>query len=214
MTFSHPLPKETFIVGVMGVSLFGMLLLMSLGNLKKASKPLAILFFCTMMLMCFLELPRYVVMIVTRKYESTLAYSCHILASCLYFLSVSLVCFMWAWLLEMGKSSINILYSKTGVLSVNIIVGTVALTMCVLCIMSPDLDDFFHSTAFIVYTSSEVIALVFYSGIVAMFGIRLLLRYVSGCLAGLAYDFLDSKIILIQAREHNIQMHFSSSKMH
>lgn len=177
MSFGGPLPEETFAVGVIGVSLFTILLLISLVNLRRASKQLAVLFFSCIMIMCILEFPRYIVMIVLRRYVSTLAYSCHILASCIYFLCVSLVCFMWAWLLELGKYT-NILYGRYGVLCVNVMVGAVALSMCALCVMSSSLHSFFDSTAFIIYTSTEVLALIFYTGIVSFFGIRLVLRLV------------------------------------
>jgi hypothetical protein len=176
MSFGNPLPEEIFVVGIIGVSLFAIILVLSLYNLTIASQPLAALFFWTMTLMSILECPRYIVMIAMKEYVSTYAYSCHILASCLYFMCVSLVCFMWARLLELGKYS-NVLYSKWGVLTINIIVGILALTMSAMCIMSSSLHNFFESTAFIVYTLSEVVALTFYSGVVAVFGVRLLSRY-------------------------------------
>lgn len=176
MSFGNPLPNETFGVGIVGVSLFGIICFLAMYNLTIASQPLAILFFFTMTIMSVLECPRYIVMIATKEYESTYAYSCHILASCLYFMCVSLVCFMWARLLELGKYS-NVLYSKWGVVTINITVSILALTMSVLCIMSSSLQNFFESTAFIIYTLSEVIALTFYTGVVALFGVRLLYRY-------------------------------------
>ena len=135
MTFSEPSAVESQIVGIIGVLLYGFIFVVSVVNLWRSEKLMPRYFFLAMTLMATLELPRYIVMVIFRSYTSTLAYSCHIIASYLYFLCVSLVCLMWCWLLELGVYT-NVLYSKSGLLLANVALGLSAIIACSFCIVS------------------------------------------------------------------------------
>jgi hypothetical protein len=165
---------EIFIVGVIGVALYCFVLSVSVVNLFKTTKAISKYFFIAMSCLALLEMPRFIAMIIEREYASVFAYSFHVLATYLNFLCVSLVCLMWSWLLELGQYT-NIIYSRNGriVIITNFVFAVSCITACTFALMSSSLDDFFNSDMYFTFVCVEAVYVVFYAGVIAIFGVRL-----------------------------------------
>ena len=170
--------NETFLVGLIGLILFSFLFFLSLINYYYTKKNITKFFFFFFILMSILELPQYFIMILTLNYHSLWGYSCHILASYLFFLSLSIVILIWSVLLELDVITL-VLYSKNGILLIDILLGGVAIVTMIFCLNATSLKSFFNSVIYEIYIFIECFSVLAYTGIIAIYGIKLVLRSIT-----------------------------------
>lgn len=169
--------NETLYVGYIGISLFSFLLLCSLiGFIRSPFVYLTRLFFIFIFLSSFFDLFRYISMIKTKEYNSTISYSLHIISNYCFFLSLTLVCVVWAYLLELGYYT-SLLYKGYGPIITNIILGILSIITFIYAFNANSLESFLKSTIYYIYIFVEVFENLFYSVTVAFLGIKLVLRY-------------------------------------
>jgi hypothetical protein len=172
--------QESVYVGWIGTFLFAILTLISLvGCYHSPNVLLTRLFFLSTLLSTSLDLPRYIFLIVDEEYISTIGYSCHILSNYFFFLSLTLVCVVWAHLLQYSSShsSSSFIYRGQGVITTNVILAIISLITFAFAIKSNSLENFLSSSIYYVYIFIEVLEDLFYSIAVAFFGMKLVLRY-------------------------------------
>jgi hypothetical protein len=168
--------EETFIVGCIGVFIFSLLTLVAaIGFCRSPRVLLTRLFFISSFLSSSLDIPRYVLMIISGEYTSIIAYALHIFSNYFFFLSLTLVCIVWAHLLQFGVYS-SFIYRGSGVIATNIILAIISLITIVYCLQSASLSQFLASVVYYVYILFEVIENLFYSLAVAVLGIKLVYR--------------------------------------
>lgn len=173
--------KETVYVGWIGTCIFSVLTILSLlGYYYSPNRLLTRLFFISILLSTSLDLPRYIFQIIDQEYTSTIGYSCHILSNYFFFLSLTLVCVVWAHLLQTTSSSFTVvttfIYRGQGVLLTNALLAIISILTFIYCMKANSLENFLRSTIYLVYIFIEVLEGLFYSVAVAFFGIKLVLR--------------------------------------
>jgi hypothetical protein len=171
--------QETVYVGWIGTSIFSLLTLLSLlGCYHSPNVLLTRLFFLSTLLSTSLDLPRYIFLIIDQEYISTTGYACHILSNYFFFLSLTLVCVVWAHLLQYSSSSQStaFIYRGQGVITTNVILAIISIITFAYAIKSTSLENFLSSTIYYIYIFIEVLEDVFYSVAVAFFGIKLVFR--------------------------------------
>jgi hypothetical protein len=174
----EPPPGETVLVGSVGLSLFLLLFLFAIVSYGQSSKSLSQCLFLSLSFMSLLELPRYLLMIIYRDYNSTWAYSCHILANYFFFLCLTFVLFMWGFLLELDHYLSTILYSKSGLIITNILLALTAVIEIFYCLFfSSSLSSYFESIVYEIYVLIECGSVILYIGIMTVYGVRLVLRF-------------------------------------
>ena len=108
----YPSPGEYLSIGIIGLFLYSIIITLSslslarlLSNNNNNKSKSTKRFFSCILVMALFELPRYILMIITRSYTSEIAYCCHIVAGFFFFLAFSIVCFQWSVLLQLGYFS-------------------------------------------------------------------------------------------------------------
>jgi hypothetical protein len=134
-----------------------------------------------MSLMAILELPRYLLMIISQDYHSQWGYSCHILANYLFFLLITIVIWILVAVLELDlqQQILILLYSKHGIYGINIGLFVTSVVEIILCLLSSSLESYFDSLAYEIYVFIECLTVLFYIGIITAYGIRIVLRLAS-----------------------------------
>ena len=168
--------KEIHLVGCIGTGLFSILSLCSfIGFFRSPFILFTRLFFFSIFLSSFFDIPRYLSMILTSKYQSTFNYSLHILGNYFFFLSLTLVCLVWAYLLDLGSYS-SFLFKGKGTIITNIILGSLSIITFCFCFQANSLSLFLKSLSYYIYIFVEVFENLFYSVSIAFLGIKLVLR--------------------------------------
>lgn len=186
--------QEIYVVGWFGLSIFSILVLYSTILLYFSPKILLPrLFFISIILSSVLDLPRYIFMVIDREYTSIVAYACHILSNYFFFLSLTLVCVVWAHLLQFGSYT-SFIYRGRGVILTNFILAIISIISFLYCLKSTSLEQFLDSTVYSIYRGVEVIENLFYSIVVAFFGIKLVIRFIGASFS--SFTLVDSKIML------------------
>lgn len=169
--------NEIFLIGLIGLILYFILFFISFYNLFNLINKFLLkkLFYYLIILMCLFEFPRYIIMLYSKEYHSLLCYSLHILGSYIFFILITIIILMWSILLELGVIT-TLLYSKSSIILIDIILGLISIVTIIFCMKSKSLIDFFDSTIYEVYVFIECFSVLFYSGIISIYGIRLVLR--------------------------------------
>lgn len=142
---------------------------------KMESSKLIQMFFISILLMCSCELPRYILFVINSDYNSTAAFGSHIIGGIFFFLSLTLVCFAWYEILEVGNVGKKF-YSKNGLLVANVLSTCFVLYIFGACITSDSLSSFFHSNIFIAFVYAQIFQTFLYGSSLFFFGLRLLLK--------------------------------------
>jgi lipid-A-disaccharide synthase-like uncharacterized protein len=170
---------ETRIVGCIGLFIFSILSLISLIGLCRSPRVLLTrLFFISSFLTSSLDLPRYILMIITSEYNSTAAYACHISSNYFFFLSLTLVCIVWAHLLQFGVYT-SMIYRGYGVITTNAILALISIVTIIFTLRANSLSQLLDSLVYFIYIFFEVIENLIYSVAVAVLGIKLVSRSTS-----------------------------------
>ena len=173
----HPSALETYALGLIGVILYATILSFAMLYLLKSTIRIVQLFFLSVVLMCCLEFPRYVLMMITHTYVSTWAYGCHIFAGYFFFLSLTSVCIVWTGLLELGPYS-KVIYGTRGIVVANAFNAAMCIIAFSFAMVARSLKDFFESDIYQIYILSEILENLFYSTALASIGVKLIFRYV------------------------------------
>lgn len=132
-------------------------------------------FFLAVFLTAACELPRYFVFTIQGTYTSQVAYALHMLAGLFYFFALSIVCYMWSCIVNLGAIA-SLLYSKKGLVVANIFLGSILLFACVACLRSSSLSSFFHSDLFILFVAQEIVQSMLYTAGLALYGVSMILK--------------------------------------
>jgi hypothetical protein len=134
------------------------------------------IFFKLLMIMCLLELPRYLVIAILKDYNSRVTYVLHIIASTIYFSSFSVVCYQWSGLLQLGMFA-GYMYSLHGLIIANIIFGLFDCIAIGYCLQSTSLTDYFQSIPYAIYIITDTLKSIIYSILLSYYGIKLILKF-------------------------------------
>mmetsp|Transcript_20843 Transcript_20843/g.29977 ORF Transcript_20843/g.29977 Transcript_20843/m.29977 type:complete len:415 (-) Transcript_20843:76-1320(-) len=172
-----PSQDEFLVTGLFGTFLY-LLLAAYIGvALRKSPKnEWTKIFFILMLLMCVFEVPRFLVIAVKMEYASRSLYIVHIVSSMFFFGAFSVVCVQWSGLLKLGVY-ISIVYSMGGLLTANVVFGLSDLVAIIMCGLSSSLHDFFKSSFFEAYTFIDTIKNLMYSGFLAFYGVKLIVKF-------------------------------------
>jgi hypothetical protein len=171
------------VTGVFGMVIFFLVLALACRGFFMTSHTHTHLrcFFLAIFLTAACELPRYFVFTIKGTYSSQLAYAFHMLAGLFYFFSLSIVCYMWSCIVDLGSLS-SWLYSKPGLVAANIFLGSILVYACAACLSAASLSDFFHSDLFILFVAQEIVQSLLYTAGLALYGVSMIykLRDVEG----------------------------------
>lgn len=177
------LQLEYHVTGVFGTAIFVVVLLTALRGLLLTSKTHVHLrlFFLAIFITAACEIPRYLMFAIEGKYTSRVAYAFHMLAGLFYFFALSIVCYMWSCIVDLGTLS-SLLYSKNGLVGANIFLGSILIYACVACLTASSLSDFFHSDLFILFVAQEIVQSLLYTAGLTLYGVSMIykLRDVQG----------------------------------
>eukprot|EP01035_Chromulina_nebulosa_P036067 gene36067-48536_t len=139
------------------------------------------LFLTMLIIMSFMEMPRYYALAVTGSYDSQGAYTCHIIAGVFFFAAFSMLCRQWCEILQAGDTAgrstiLVVFYGKQGLIVSNVAFIIDDIVTLGICLSYASLDDFFHSTDFYVYTLLEGFRNIFYSALLLYYGAVLAYR--------------------------------------
>jgi hypothetical protein len=180
--------EETIIVGYYGTSLFSILSIGALFGLYRApSVLLTKLFFFSIFLSSVLDLPRYILMVLQEEYQSTEGFASHVISNYCFFLSLTLVCVVWAHLLESGTYS-GFFFKGYGAVVTNSILVIVSLVTFSYSVDANSLKSFLKSDIYYTYIFFEVTENLFYSLVVAFLGLNLVYRLESLFVLSLFYQ--------------------------
>lgn len=172
---SGPSPLETYALGLIGVILFFSILVFAFLYLLKSTAPISRLFFTAVVVMCCLEFPRWIIMMIQEEYVSTWAYGCHIIAGYFFFLSLTIVCIVWTGLLELGPYS-KVIYGTRGIVMANILNAAMCIVAFAFAVKATSLTSLFDSGVYRIYVVSEMLEHLFYSTAIASIGLKLMYR--------------------------------------
>jgi hypothetical protein len=172
-----PSKEEVQATGSIGIIIYLCLLLFALYSIKQGFKSkTSKRFFVVIALLCVLELPRYFGLAVQQAYSSTALYSLHILANSVFFISFSIVCYQWSGLLKLG-TYFKLFYGIKGLIAANLTFTVIDIVAVAVCVLSTNLDKYFSSFFFEIFTFIEAVRNVIYSGFLTYYGLKLVFRF-------------------------------------
>ena len=138
-------------------------------------------FYFSVFISSCLEIPRYALFVTDAEYTSRASYACHMLAGLFYFFSLSIVCYMWSCVVNLGTLS-TLIYSLSGLVVANVFLGSVLIFAAVACLTASSLSDFFHSDLFILFVAEEIVQSLLYTTGLTLYGVRMIfkLQYAQG----------------------------------
>ena len=174
---------EFLITGILGILVFLAVLVVAIRGYVMTSQSHLHLrfFFAGIFITAICELPRYIIFTIDRRYTSQLGYALHMLGGLFYFFSLSIVCYMWSCIVNLGTVS-TWLYSKPGLVAANLVLGSVLIYACVACLQASSLSDFFHSDLFILFVAEEIVQSLLYTAGLSLYGVSMIykLKHASG----------------------------------
>jgi hypothetical protein len=172
-----PSEQEYKTTGAIGILIYLALFASALYSIKKGFKSkTSKRFFSVVALLCALELPRYFGLAVQASYASTALYSLHILANSVFFISFSIVCYQWSGLLKLG-TYFKIFYGVKGLIAANLTFTIVDIVAVAVCVLSRNLDAYFSSFFFEIFTFIEAVRNVVYVTFLTFYGLKLVFRF-------------------------------------
>lgn len=178
-----PTKLEFRITGVLGLIVFCSVILIAYrGFLTTSHSHLHLrIFFLSILVSAAFELPRYIMFTKDGRYTSKAGYAMHMFAGLFYFLSLSIVCYMWSCIVHLGTVS-TLLYSKHGLIAANMLLGSVLLAASISCLTASSLSSFFHSDLFILFVAEEIIQSLLYTAGLTLYGVSMIykLKYANG----------------------------------
>jgi hypothetical protein len=148
-------PGELYVVGLIGAVAFtSILVISSLALIHGVRSKSTQRFYMSIVAMCALECPRYMLMIVMRTYSNRIAYAAHMIAGTCFFAAFSIVCRQWSGLLQLGTYS-RAMYGVQGLLIANVFFGLIDLIGACFCLVCVSLNTFFESVGFELLTTIE-----------------------------------------------------------
>ena len=175
-----PNKQEYRLTGCCGIIIFSCVFGVATLGLSRLEfkKPTAqTAFYIGICLMALCELPRYFEFALKREYVSRIGYAFHILGGTFFFVSLCVVCFLWANILKLGPM-LSLIYSKKGLGMAIVILGSVQVGAICACLSSSSLVRFFHSTFFIIFVVEEILQSLIYSTGLWIYGLQLIFRCV------------------------------------
>jgi lipid-A-disaccharide synthase-like uncharacterized protein len=173
---NKPNSTQFLITGIIGIIIFSGIFIISVkGIYINELQSFPLLFFTFMILLSCCELPRYIIFVIKKEYVSDICYAFHILGGIFFFASLTVVCFIWHDILEVGEFGKS-LYGKKGLLFANLISTSVMFYSFCACVSANSLSKYFHSDDFQIFIFEEIIQTLLYSFSLFFFGIRLLIR--------------------------------------
>ena len=109
------------------------------------------------------------------EYASRSLYIVHIFSALFFFAAFSVVCVQWSGLLKLG-TYVSVMYSMPGLIAANACFGLSDLVAMIMCGQSSSLHNFFESPYYEVYTFIDTLKNLFYSGLLAFYGAKLILK--------------------------------------
>ena len=172
----QPLPTEHLATGIVGLMLFAGIMLSGMYLFTAHSKTfLNRLFYASLSLVGLFQLPRYIFLVRDEAYSSTLGYGMNMISGIFYFISLAIIGFTFADILEFSSLT-RMIYGKRG-LSLAVFVHIVVdLSGFIYCLQSKSLGVFFASIYFRFYIIFDIAQNLTYSSILVVFGLRLILR--------------------------------------
>ena len=177
MVTYFPSSDEYVLTGIFGLCLFGLLMAHAGLTLRRGVKSKSTrVFFYAMVLMSFLELPRYMELALAGQYDSRVCYAFHILAGTIFFAAFSIVAHQWSGLLSLA-SYFRAVYGRRALLIANGLFAIIDVVSIIMCLSSRSLQLYFMTEAFSVVILLEALRNVVYSGFLAYFGVSLVCRF-------------------------------------
>jgi hypothetical protein len=172
-----PSPQSYETTGFLGVviftSIFGINIIAF--SYRRKFSSFFVAFFSFISLLCLLELPRYILMMKRSEYESQGGYSCHLMASYLYFLCLTMIAHLWSTFVELGPIESRV-YSKTSLAFCNVLLLALVLTAVVFCSTAESLEEFFDSFTYAVFTIVELAVNLMYTTCLGFLSVKLVVR--------------------------------------
>jgi len=175
----YPLRGEVLAVGIVGVTLYGLILCYALCyyRRRRLKHDLTMKYFFLSTLFCVaLELPRYVMLIVDESYSSRAAYSLHLVSNIPLFVSFSCVILQWSRVLVLSPLARNALYSLPALVASNALFSILDFLAAAFCAEATSLDAFFESSIFEWFTFLDALRNLLYSSVLAYFGLKVLCK--------------------------------------
>mmetsp|Transcript_7928 Transcript_7928/g.11847 ORF Transcript_7928/g.11847 Transcript_7928/m.11847 type:complete len:422 (+) Transcript_7928:52-1317(+) len=166
-------------IGAIGIVLFTFLFILSsyayYSAINKYSKKM---FICAM-IFSFLELPRYIALVVQGSYTNQITYAIHLLASVFFFASFSYACYLLHDAVDLSKVSsplreselrkkqyfIYFILNKKSLIGANIAFAILTILVGIQCILASNLEYFFHNNEYYkVFTYVDIAKNFLYGG--------------------------------------------------
>ena len=177
MVTYFPSSDEYVLTGIFGLCLFGLLMAHAGLTLRRGVKSKSSrVFFYAIVLMSFLEMPRYLELALAGQYDSRVCYCFHILSGTVFFAAFSIVAHQWSGLLSLA-SYFRAVYGRRALLIANGLFAVFDVFSISMCLASPSLQFYFMTEAFSVIILLEALRNVVYSGFLAYFGVSLVCRF-------------------------------------
>lgn len=172
-----PSQQSYWTTGLMGIIIFGTILVINTMAFRHRRKYSAFFlsFFSCVSMVCILELPRYVMLLVHRRYTSQWAYAIHITASYLFCLCLTMIVQLWSTFVELGPIETKI-YSKVALVVFNVLFLALVLTSVVFCVTAESLDGFFKSVTFSAFIITELLVYFMYTVCLGFLSVKLVRR--------------------------------------
>ena len=177
MVTYFPSSDEYVLTGIFGLCLFGLLMAHAGLTLRRGVKSKSSrVFFYAIVLIAFLEMPRYLELALAGQYDSRVCYCFHILSGTVFFAAFSIVAHQWSGLLSLA-SYFRAVYGRRALLIANGLFAVIDVFSISMCLASPSLQFYFMTEAFSVIILLEALRNVVYSGFLAYFGVSLVCRF-------------------------------------
>jgi len=150
--------------GFVGIVIFTSIIVINTLAFRHRAKysPFFIAFYSFISILCVLELPRYLLMMLNGEYKSQGGYSLHIMASYLFFLCLTMIARLWSTFVELGPIETKV-YSKVSLGLCNALFLALVLISIAVCLLADSLDEFFDSSTYFALTIGELVVNFIYT---------------------------------------------------
>lgn len=173
-------------VGFAGIVVFSLILFASVAAFYFSHHRYSKRLFLCSTLVCVLDLPRYIALVIEKSYTSKICYTLHMTSSLFFYLSFTSVCYLLHDGVEIKTSASpmyiqsesnrcwRLIFGRKTLIGSNLIYATLVLVTSIFCLRATSLSSFFdNSIMYLVFTLYDGTVNLMYAFSLSVFGCRL-----------------------------------------